>query len=233
MDASFNPKALWDISYGLYIVTSISDGRLNGQIVNTVFQVSADPPRVAVSLNKLNLTHAFVQESGVLAISILEEGASMNLIGLFGFKSGRDVDKLAQTPHILGSNGCPLVTEGTLSTLEGRVIGSADGGTHTVFIVEITRAEVLRQGTPLTYANYQIVKKGHSPRNAPTYRGEAAPPQEAAPGRFKCSVCGYLYDPGAGDPDGHILPGTAFEDLPEDWTCPLCGATKEDFAPVG
>jgi len=232
MDASINSKALWDISYGLYIVTSACDGKLNGQIANTVFQVSADPPRVAVSLHKQNLTHAFVQASGVLAIMTLEEGVSMDLIGLFGFKSGRDVDKLARVPHTLGSNGCALVSEGALSIMEGRVVASADGGTHTVFIVELTRAEVLKQGTPLTYATYQAVKKGHSPKNAPTYRGEADPP-EGVQGRFKCSVCGYLYDPREGDPAGHIPPGTSFEDLPSDWTCPLCGATKEDFAPAG
>ncbi len=233
MDVSIDSKALWDISYGLYIVTSVSDGRFNGQIVNTVFQVSSEPPRVAVSLNKLNLTHAYVQESGVLAISILEEQASMSLIGLFGFKSGRDVDKFAQTPHTLTANGCPLVTESALSVLEGRVVASADGGTHTIFIVELTRAEVLKRGTPLTYATYQTVKKGHSPKNAPTYRGDSAPGEETAPGRFKCSVCGYLYDPSVGDPVAHIPPGTSFEDLPSDWTCPLCGATKEDFAAVG
>lgn len=226
MEASFDPKALWDISYGLYIVTSAHGGKGNGQIVNTVFQISAEPPRVAVSLNKLNLTHDYVEKSGVLAISTLEQDAPMNLIGLFGFKSGRDVDKLTATAHIQGTTGCPIVTEGALSVLEGRVVGSADGGTHTVFIVELADARILKLGTPLTYAYYQNVKKGHASKNAPTYK-VPAPTGSPAQGRFKCPICGYLYDPDAGE--GQAPAGTAFEDLPSSWTCPLCGASKSEF----
>ncbi len=232
MDAAIDPKALWDISYGLYIVTSISGGRLNGQIVNTVFQVSADPPRVAVSVSKVNLTHEYILKSGVLALSTLEEQTPMDRIGLFGFKSGRDVDKLSQTTYTLGVTGCPVVTEGALSAMEGKVVGSVDCGTHTVFIVELTRADVLKHGTPLTYAYYQTVKKGHASKNAPTYKGAPAPVKEVVKGSFTCSACGYLYDPKAGDPDAHIPPGTSFEDLPDDWVCPVCGATKEDFVAV-
>jgi flavin reductase (DIM6/NTAB) family NADH-FMN oxidoreductase RutF/rubredoxin len=229
MAASLDVKALWDISYGLFIVTSASEGRLNGQIANTVFQVSATPPRVAASINKLNLTHEYIRKSGVVAISTLKEQASMALVGLFGFRSGRDVEKLAQTTYALGANGCPIVTESALSAMEGRVVGSVDGGTHTVFIIELTRAEVLAQGTPLTYATYQNVKKGHSPRNAPTYRGDPAPADKAVKRLLECPVCGYLYDPEVGDPDSHVPPGTAFEDLPSDWVCPVCGAPKKDF----
>jgi len=233
MDASIDPKALWDISYGLYIVTSAADGQLNGQIVNTVFQVSAAPPRVAVSISKLNLTHEFIQKSGVLAITTLEEQASMSLIGLFGFKSGREVDKLSQTPHTLGANGCPIVAEGALSVLEGHVVASADGGTHTVFIAELTRAEILKPGPPLTYAYYQTVKKGHASKNAPTYKGEPAPAKEAPPGRYECPTCGWVYDPAEGDSAAGIPPGTTFDDLPADWCCPVCGAAKAEFAAAG
>jgi flavin reductase (DIM6/NTAB) family NADH-FMN oxidoreductase RutF/rubredoxin len=230
LDAAINPKALWDLSYGLYIVTSVSGGRFNGQIANTVFQVSAEPPKVAVSINKLNLTHEYILSSGVLALSTLDEQASMDRIGLFGFRSGRDVDKLSQTTYSLASTGCPIVTENALSTMEGRVVGSVDGGTHTVFIVELTRAEVLKQGTPLTYAYYQTVKKGHASRNAPTYKGDPAPADTAVTGRFQCSICGYMYDPEAGDANAHVPPGTSFDDLPPDWVCPVCGATREEFA---
>ena len=230
MEPSIDPKALWDLSYGMYLVTSAANGRANGQIANTVFQVSAQPPRVAVSINKLNLTHDCIRAGGVVAIHTLDEQVPMALIGLFGFKSGREVDKFAETPHAIGANGCPVVAEGVLSVLEGRVVGEADGGTHTVFIVELTRAEVLRPGTPLTYACYQATRKGHSPRNAPTWRGEAPAAAPPAPERFRCPVCGYEYDPATGDPDGHVPPGTAFADLPPGWTCPICGAAKEEFA---
>jgi flavin reductase (DIM6/NTAB) family NADH-FMN oxidoreductase RutF/rubredoxin len=233
MDPSIDPKALWDLSYGMYLVTSVASGRPNGQIANTVFQVSAQPARVAVSINKLNLTHDCIRDSGVVAIQTLEEQVPTALIGLFGFKSGREVDKFAETPFTYAANGCPVVAEGALSVLEGRVVGNVDGGTHTVFIVELTRAEVLKPGTPLTYACYQAVRKGHSPRNAPTWRGDAAAPApQPTPGRYRCPVCGYEYDPAQGDPDGHVPPGTAFADLPPGWTCPVCGAARGEFTPV-
>jgi ferric-chelate reductase [NAD(P)H] len=176
MDSTLDSKALWDISYGLYVVTSISAGKMNGQIANTVFQVSANPPKVAVSINKENLTHTYIKTSKVLAISTLEEDTPMPFIGRFGFKSGRDIDKLSQTTYNTGITGCPCVTENALSIMEGKVIGSADAGTHSVFIVELLGAEVLKKGKPLTYAYYQEVKKGKASKNAPTYKGDTTEP---------------------------------------------------------
>ncbi|MDT8273120.1 MAG: flavin reductase family protein, partial [Desulfomonilia bacterium] len=91
MNSSLDQMALWNITYGLYVVTSISDGKGNGQIVNTVFQVSATPPTIAVSINKNNLTHEYIEKSNRMAVSMLEEDTPMPFIGLFGFKSGREV----------------------------------------------------------------------------------------------------------------------------------------------
>ncbi|HOO46034.1 MAG TPA: flavin reductase family protein, partial [Deltaproteobacteria bacterium] len=167
-------KALWSLSYGLYVVSSISGEKANGQIANSVIQVSAEPPSIAVSINKNNLTHAYIEQSGVLAVSVLEEEAPMSLIGLFGFKSGRDVDKISQVTCHTGDTGCPVVVDNVLSFVEGKVVGSLDCGTHTIFVAEITGAKVLKEGTPLTYAYYQNVKKGKAPKNAPTYKGDAA-----------------------------------------------------------
>ena len=164
--------ALWDISYGLYIITSRSGERTNGQIANTVFQVSAVPPTIAVSINKNNLTHEYILESSLLGISILEEETPMPFIGLFGFKSGREVNKLAQVTHETGDHGCPLVMDHALAYLEGKVVGTKDCGTHTIFITEIISARVLKQGKPLTYDYYQNVKKGKAPKSAPTYKGD-------------------------------------------------------------
>ena len=236
MDGAIDSKAFYDISYGLYVVTSVKDGKPNGQIANTVFQVSGKPAKVAVSISKENLTHDYIMASKVLAVSTLEEETPMPFIGLFGFKSGRDIDKLSQAAHTTGVTGCPCVTENTLSYLEGTVIDSADAGTHTVFIVEVKAAKVLKKGTPLTYAYYQDVKKGKASKNAPTYKGEAplSEPEkkETTMQKYECSVCGYIYDPENGDADGNIPAGTPFENLPEDWSCPVCGASKSDFNPL-
>ena len=234
-----NTKALWDISYGLYIVTSISGDKSNGQIANTVFQVSNKPAKIAVSINKENLTHEYIKSSGVLAISTLNEDVPLSFLGIFGFKSGRDTDKLSHAKYIKGETGCPIVTENCLSWMEGKVIGEADAGTHTVYIVEITGCDVLKTGKPLTYAVYQDVKKGKSPKNAPTYKGDAVVKEDKKPEikkgenmqKYVCGVCGYIYDPEKGDSEGGIPAGTPFEKLPESWTCPVCGAGKDEFSP--
>lgn len=103
-----------------------------------------------------------------------------------------------------------------------------DAGTHTDFIGELVGAEILREGTPMTYAYYHQVKRGTTPRTAPSYieeRKEAVPKME----KYRCRICGYIYDPELGDPEGDIEPGTPFEKLPEDWECPVCGASKDEF----
>lgn len=101
-------KALHKISYGLYIITSRKDGQINGQIANTVFQISSDPPTVAVSINKQNLTNEFIRKSKVFGVSILAQEAPLSLIGQFGFKSGRDIDKFKDINYKSGTTGCPV-----------------------------------------------------------------------------------------------------------------------------
>ncbi len=172
MISGLNRKVFTQLSYGLYIVTSHLDGRLNGQIVNTVLQVTSDPPRVAVIINKDNLTHDFVMRSKVFGASVLGTSTPMTFIGLFGFKSGRNVDKLSQVRFIPGSTGVPLVTEHCLSVLEARVIDEVDVGTHTLFVGDVVSAEVVDSGEPLTYAYYHTNLKGKSPKAAPTYNPE-------------------------------------------------------------
>jgi len=234
MADDLNRAALRDISYGLYVVTSHLEAKLNGQIANTVFQVSSEPPRMAVSINKQNLTHEYISRSGVFAVSVLEESTPMTFIGLFGFKSGRDVDKLSQARHKIGATGSPVVTENALSYLEARVIGQADAGTHTIFVGDVVAGDVLKPGVPLTYAMYHQ-KKGKAPKTAPTYVEAEKPTQAKGETKtmknYVCNVCGYVYEPAKGDPDNAVAPGTAFEALPADWVCPVCGAGKEDFSP--
>jgi ferric-chelate reductase [NAD(P)H] len=162
-------RALRDLSYGLYIVTSLDGARLNGQVVNTVIQVTSDPARVAVIINKKNLTHDFIAKSRVFGVTVLEESAPMAFFGPFGFRSGRDIDKLAKVEYRPGVTGCPLVTGHALSVLEARVLDQIDLGTHTIFIGDVVSSEVLKSGRPLTYHYYHDELKGKSPPNAPTF----------------------------------------------------------------
>ena len=124
-----------------------------------------------------------------------------------------------------------MVTDNALAYLEARVIQEIDVGTHTIFIGELVGADVLKEGEPMTYAYYHQVKRGTTPKTAPSYIEEK---KEAKPemAKYECTVCGYIYDPELGDPDNKIKPGTPFEDLPDDWVCPVCGATKGEFKKV-
>lgn len=223
-----NPNTLHKISYGMYIICSKSGTKFNGQIANTVFQITSEPATLAVSINKQNLTHDYIVDSGLLTISILSEKAPMPLIGNFGFKSGRDIEKFAEVKYHLGQNGVPIIDEHCLGYVEGQVVQVIDVQTHSVFIVKVTEADITSQEEPMTYAYYHQVKKGTAPKTAPTYLKEEKKPQGKLP-RYKCSICGYIYDPELGDPDSGIKPGTAFEDIPADWICPVCGVSKALF----
>jgi ferric-chelate reductase [NAD(P)H] len=169
MCAELNRKAFENLSYGLYILTSRNGDRLNGQIVNTVIQVTSEPPRVAVIVNKKNLTHEYISQSQLFGVSVLEEAAPLTFFGPFGFRSGRDYDKLSKVQFKEGATGCPLVTQYTLSVLEAKVIERIDVGTHTVFVGDVVNSEVLKEGAPLTYRYYRENLKGKSSPNSPTY----------------------------------------------------------------
>lgn len=225
-----DPRALHKLSYGLYIVTSRKGDRYNGQIANTVFQISSEPVTVAVSINKKNLTNEFIAESRQFVASVLSQEASLSLIGQFGFKSGREVDKLSGVNHRFGRSGIPYITESTIAYIEAEVTMDVDAGTHTIFVGRVTEGEVLKDGIPMTYAYYQEIKRGSVPRTAPTFVEKTE--RESKPDKYVCSVCGYVYDPEAGDPERGIPAGTPFEDLASDWTCPVCGVGKESFSRV-
>jgi len=228
-----NLKALHKISYGLYVIASKSDGKLNGQIANTVFQVTSEPPTIAVSINKQNLTHEFIQKSKVFGVSILSKDAPLKLIGHFGFKSGREIDKFKDVNYRIGKIGVPILQDYTIAFLEVEVINTVDAGTHTIFIGNLVNAEIINNEEPMTYAYYHEIKGGKSPKTAPTYIKENKAKEEInKTKKYRCKVCGYVYDPEKGDPDSGIASGTPFEELPDDWVCPVCGASKEEFEEV-
>ncbi|MFC2040792.1 rubredoxin [Chloroflexota bacterium] len=226
-----NLKALQKLSYGLYVVTSKKGDRLNGQIANTVFQVTSEPPTIAVSINRNNLTWEFIKESRVFVVSVLCQDTPLSFIGHFGFKSGRDVDKLEGINYKVGQTEAPVVIDNAVSYLEAKVSGEIDVGTHTIFVGEVVDADILSEKTCMTYDYYHQVKRGITPETAPSYIEEK---KEASTKmtKYKCSVCGWIYDPKVGDEEGGIAPGTPFEKLPDDWVCPVCGAAKSEFEKI-
>lgn len=229
-----NIEAFFKISYGLYIVSTESKGKMNGYISNTVFQVTAEPARFAVCCNKNNLTADMISESGKFSISVLARDAGQELLSLFGYRSGRDVDKFSNTKYIVSDSGVPVVTEDCLAWFECRVNQAVDVGTHILFTAEIIGSDMIDpDGEPLTYAWYREKRKGKSPKNAPTYIEHDEAYDSAGTGtQYKCVVCGNIYNPAVGDPDNGIPAGTDFKDLPDDWRCPLCGADKASFEAI-
>ena len=230
-------EAFFKITYGLYIISAGSGDKKSGYIANTAFQVTSQPPQIAIACNKDNYTSNLIKESKAFSISILKQETTSELIGLFGYKSGKDVDKFVSTTHITGSTGTPIVTADTIAWFECRLVNQFDVGTHIIYIGEIIDNDLLTtDGEPLTYDYYRNVKKGKAPKNAPTYISEvvveASEKSISGGAKYQCLVCDHIYDPAEGDPDGGIAPGTAFEDIPDDWVCPVCGAEKSDFVMI-
>ena len=164
-----NLNALRKISYGMYIVGSHKGEKLNGQIANTVFQITSEPPTVAVSINKQNLTHEYIKTSRVFSASILSQAAPLPFIGGFGFKSGRDTDKLKGLNYKIGQTGSPIFLDNTTAYLEAEVSQDIDVVTHTIFIGKVIAAEILTEDPCMTYEYYHQVKRGTTPKTAPSY----------------------------------------------------------------
>jgi len=189
-------QALLALGYGLYIVTAGKGDRGNGQISNAVMQVTDTPPRLAAAVNKGALTHALIEAEGTFAIIVLSESAPMKMIGLFGFRSGRDVDKLSKVSWEPGDTGCPIVRDNALACAEVRVEQALDCGTHTVFVGEVVSCRIIGLGTPMTYAYYREVLGGKTPPTAPTSgaSSSAGPAGKAKEKsnmeKYVCDVCG-------------------------------------------
>ena len=211
-----NETALFTLSYGVYLCTSWDEGRPVGCVANSAMQITSKPATVAVSINRNNYTHRCITETGHFAVTVLAENSDPMLIGKFGFSSSQDTDKFEDTPYRV--RGKLPVPDGGLAYLCCKVISKMETATHTVFLGEVYDCDLIRSGKPMTYAYYHEVLKGKTSVNAPTYRGE-----EKSDGRTRwvCTVCGYEYD---GE--------TPFEELPDDWVCPMCGVGKEYFKKI-
>ncbi|MEX0596353.1 MAG: flavin reductase [Candidatus Paceibacterota bacterium] len=231
-----NIESFFKISYGLYVVTSKSGSKLNGYISNTVFQVTADPAQFAISCSKNNFTNNMIAESKAFSFSVLEKDTGPNIIGAFGYRSGKDTEKFADVKFKTGQTGVPILLDNTIAWFECRVVNSFDVGSHILYIGQLVDYELcMADRDPLTYTYYREVKKGKAPKNAPTFIDEnkqKADSEEKKAEKYYCPACGYVYDPAMGDPDGGIAPRTRFEEIPDNWVCPVCGTEKGDFVRV-
>uniref|UniRef100_A0A7V3YHZ1 Rubredoxin-like domain-containing protein n=1 Tax=Candidatus Caldatribacterium californiense TaxID=1454726 RepID=A0A7V3YHZ1_9BACT len=226
-----NLEALFSLNCGMYVVAARAGENLGGCIVNALVQVTAFPPQLVVSIHKDNATCELVERSGYFAVSVLDQDTPLQLIGLFGFRSSRETRKFDQVSHVFGKTGMPILSEHTVAYVEAKVVSRLDAGTHILFLGEVVEAEFVNSlAVPMTYAYYRDVKGGKVPRKAATYKEEKVEPGEVE--RYRCKVCGYIYDSRFGDPDSGIPAGTRFADLPETWVCPICGVGKDQFERV-
>jgi flavin reductase (DIM6/NTAB) family NADH-FMN oxidoreductase RutF len=157
-------NACWKITYGLYMISSIDGDRWNGQICNTLFQVTSDPPRMAIAINHNNLTHEFIEKSGIFAATILGRD-DHRMVRRFGYRSGRDFDKFKGLDVREVRNGCPVLT-GSVGYFEYVLIPgmTVNAGTHSIFVGDVTGGGVLSGGEPMTYEHYHSVKKKQEDR---------------------------------------------------------------------
>lgn len=208
-----NPNAFRKLSYGVYVVSAWDNGRATGCTANSAMQITSDPATIAVSINHNNYTNRCIAESGRFAISILSEESEPSIIGAFGFQSGANVNKFDSVAYDIKGN-MPVIRD-SCAYIVCEVVNKMETDTHTVFLGKVVDADQLSDQEAMTYAYYHKVIKGKSPKNAPTYIPEEAAPQKE---KWVCSICGYVYE-------GEV----SFEDLPADYTCPVCKQPKSVF----
>ena len=197
-------KAMFKIGYGLYVLTAREDGKDNGCIVNTFQQVTGEPLRVSVCVNKANHTCGMIARTGVFNVSVIAESATFDLFKRFGFQSGATVDKFADFPCPRSPNGVLAVDRSVNAVVSGKVFQTVDLGTHLMFLADVTDAVVRSTEETATYAYYQRAIK---PR-----------PQPQVKRGWRCLICGYFYEG---------------EELPADFVCPICKHPASDFERVG
>ena len=203
-----DPKAMFKLSYGLFVLTAREGEKDNGCITNTAIQVTSEPNRISIAVNKANYTHDMVMHTRKFNVSILSQEASFDTFKHFGFQSGRNVDKFADfTACKRAENGIYIITAGTTAYISAEVEQTLDLGTHTLFIAKVTDLDVLSSVSSATYEYYQNNIK-------PKPQAPAAPTGKTV---WRCTVCGYIYE---GDP------------IPADFICPLCKHPASDFEKI-
>ena len=204
MNASnIDTNALYKIGYGLYVVTSNDGIRDNGCIVNTVMQLTSNPLRIAVTVNKENYSHDTIKNTGIMNVNCLTTAAPFAVFEAFGFKSGRDTDKFENCNPRRSENGLAILPKYINAYMSLTVEDYIDLGTHGTFICSVNEASVISDENSMTYAYYHSNVK---PK--PEVKGVKG---------YLCTICGYIHDEA---------------ELPADFVCPLCKHGAEDFVPI-
>lgn len=204
-----NKKAMYKLSYGLFVVTAREWGKDNGCIINTAIQAASTPNQISICVNKDNLTHDMIMNTGIFTVSVISKEATFDLFKHFGFQSGKTVDKFADYTNCKrGENTLYYITEGTNAYISVNVTKTEDLGSHTMFIGEITDMEVLSDAPSATYEYYMNEIKPKPQAVGTTESGQTV---------WRCTICGYEY---------------VGEELPEDFICPLCKHPASDFEKV-
>lgn len=202
-----NDKAMFSLTYGLFVLTAQENGKDNGCIINTAMQVTAQPNRISIAVNKANHTHDMIVRTGKFNISVLSEKAEFETFRHFGFQSGKDVNKFENySAWKRSDNGIVYVTEGTNAWISCTVEQMVDLGTHTLFIASVDDMDVLTSDPSASYAYYHAHIKPQPQETKKT--GKTA---------WRCKICGYVYEG---------------EELPADYICPLCKHPASDFEKI-
>ncbi len=217
------PLVLRNLSYGMYAIGVKDMKKPNACIVNSVMQISkatpSDPPLVAVSLNKSNYSCDCIEKSGIFTISVLSEQTPAAVIGALGYVSGRKTDKLENVRHKVLEEGVPVIKENTCCWFLCKVKDKLEIRGQRLFVAEIVAGSDEAVGTPMTYEYYVEQLGGSAPLKSPTYLPPELTFDKSSGESFVCSVCGYVYSD----------PNFGFEELPADWSCPICKMPKKAF----
>ena len=219
-----NINALMDMTYGMYVVTSRDEDKKVGCFVNTVTQITAENPIILVSINKKSYTNEIIKKNKKFNVSILSEKTDSKIIGTFGFTSSRDNDKFVDINYKI-INEIPVIDENICGYLVCELLQVIDAETHDIFIARVMDAEKESNNEPMTYSYYHREIKGRAPKEAPTYveeKEEEVKVEEKS--QYKCKICGYVHDENKSS--------TKFDELPDDWKCPICGRPKSDFEKI-
>lgn len=207
-------KAFYQMSYGIYFISSHNDNHLAGCIVNTLTQVTSEPAKFSVAINKENDTAKTILESKLFSAMVITEGIDMDIVRTFGFQTGKDINKFEQYEVEKDTLGNPYIKKGMNARIACKVVDTLDLGTHILFIGEVMESEVISQDKTMTYDVYRNVKNGTTPKNAPSFQ---EPVKKTGKVAWRCPICGYIHEA---------------EELPEDFVCPICSQPSRVFEKI-